>query len=91
MLKVIRQITTTRRRRGAVRCLITDLLDVDHFSLQHFAQRLKKSDVSFKEFHFVVLDQIDEVEQYDEHAVLDEHDNKVADANAHIQQLLAKT
>ena len=37
------------------------------------------------------MDLIDEAEQEDEQAVLDEHDNKVADATAHIQQLLAKT
>ena len=36
------------------------------------------------------MDLIDEVEQEDEQAVLDEHDNKVTDAIARIQELLAK-
>ena len=42
------------------------------------------------EFHFGVLDLIDKVEQEDEQAVLDEHNNKVADATACIQQLLVE-
>ena len=37
------------------------------------------------------MDLIDEAEQEDEQAVLDEHDEKVADATARIQQLLAET
>ena len=52
---------------------------------------MDKSDARFKEFHFEVLDLIDEAEQEDEEAVLDEHDKKVADHTASIQQLLAKT
>ena len=38
-----------------------------------------------------MLDLIDEAEQDDVQAVLDEHDNKVADATTRIQQLLTKT
>ena len=38
-----------------------------------------------------MLDLIEEAEQENEHAVLDEHDNKVADATAHIQQPLDET
>ena len=52
---------------------------------------MDKSDASFKEFHFGVLNLIDEVEEEDEPAVLDEHNNKVADATACIHQLLAET
>ena len=37
------------------------------------------------------MDLIHEAEQEDEQAVLDEHDNKVANATACIQQLLAET
>ena len=38
-----------------------------------------------------MLDLTDKAEQDDEQAVLDEHNNKIADATAHIQQLLAET
>ena len=38
-----------------------------------------------------MLDLIDEAEQDNEQAVLNEHDNKVTDAIARIQQLLVKT
>ena len=69
----------------------TDLSDVDRLTIQHLAQKLEKSDASLEDFHFGVLDLIDEAEQDDEQAVLDKHDNKVADATARIQQLLAKT
>ena len=107
MIKVSRPLATTRRRRGAIRGLITciqkqitefgtlaeatDLSDVDRLTIQHLAEKLEKSAASFKEFHFGVLDLIDEEEQVDEQAVLDEHDNKVADTTARIQQLLANT
>ena len=70
--------------------MAADLSNVDRLTIQHLLQKLEKSDVSFKEFHFGILDLIDEVEQENEQAVL-EHDNKVADATACIQQLLAET
>ena len=107
MIKVSCQIATAHRWRGAVRGSITciqklgtefetlaeatDLSEVDGLTLQHPAQKLEKSDASFKEFHFRVLELIDKVEQEDEQAVLDEYDNKVADATTRIQQLLSKT
>ena len=52
---------------------------------------MEKSDASFKDFHFGGLDLIDEADQEDEQAVLDKHDDKVADATARIQRLLAET
>ena len=107
MIKVNRPLVTARRWRGAVRGSITsiqkqvtefetlaeatDLSDVDRLTIQHLLQKLEKSDVSFKEFHLGVLDLIDKAEQNYEQAVLDEHDNKVADVTACIQQLLAET
>ena len=44
----------------------TDLSDVDHLTIQHLAHNLVKSDARFKEFHFGVLDLIDEAEQKDD-------------------------
>ena len=38
-----------------------------------------------------MLDLIEEAEQDDKQVLLDEHDNMVSDAPAHVQQLLAKT
>ena len=106
MIKVSRPVATACRQRGAIRDSITsiqkwvtkfetlaeatDLSDVDRLAIEHFAQKLEKSDVSFKESHFKVLDLIDEAEQDDEQSVLDEHNKKFAHATAHIQQLLAK-
>ena len=58
-------------------------------TIEHLLQKLEQSDASFKEVHLGVLDLIDEAEQEDEQAVLDEHDDMVADTIAHIQQLLA--
>ena len=100
MIKVSRQLATARRRSGAIRGSITsiqkqitefealaeaaDLSNVDRLAIEHLLQKLEKSDASFKEFHFEVLDLIDEAEQEDKQAILDEHDNKVADATAHI-------
>ena len=60
-------------------------------TIQHLLHKSEKSDASFKGFHFGVLDLIDEAQQEDEQAVLDEHDNKVAYATTHIQQLLVET
>ena len=64
---------------------------MDHCTLQHLVQKLEKFDVSFKEFHFGVLDLIDEVEHDDEPAVLDVHDNEVTDTTAHNQQISVQT
>ena len=107
MLKGNHPLSTACRQRGAIRGSITsiqkqvtefealaeaaDLSDVDSLTIQHLLQRLEKSDASFKEFHFRALDLIDEAEQEDEQAVLDEHDDKVTDASARIQQLLPET
>ena len=106
MIKLSRPSASACRRRdvicGSITCIhkqitefktlaeATDLSDVNHLTIQHLAQKLEKSDASFKEFHFRVLDIIDEAELEDEQAGLDEHDNKISDATAHIQQLLAK-
>ena len=107
MIKGNHPLATTRRWKGAIRSSITtiqkrvtkfealaqaaDLSNVDCLTIQHLLQRLEKSDASFKEFNFGVLDLIDKAEEEDEQAVLDEHDDKVADATACIQQLLAET
>ena len=107
ILKVSRQLVTTCRRGGAVcgsiTCIqkrviefktlaeATVLSDVDCLTLQHLVQKLEWSNASFKEFDFGVLDLIDKAERDHEQAVLEEHDNKVADTTACIQQLLSKT
>ena len=101
MLKVSHQLATACRRRGVVCGSITcirkwsnlvwntswgnDFSEVDRSTLKHLAQKLEKSDASFKEFHFEVLDLFDEAEQDDEQTILDEHDNKVAYATTCIQ------
>ena len=85
MIKVNRPLATARRRMGVICGLIigiqkwvtefktltevTDFSDVDHLTIQHLAQMLEKSVASFKQFHFRVLDLIDEAEQEDEQAV----------------------
>ena len=107
MIKVSHQLATTCRQRGVVRGSITsiqkwvtefealaeaaELSNIDRLTIEHLLQKLEKSEASFKEFHFEVLDLIDKAEQEDEQAILDEHDNKVADTTARIQQLLAET
>ena len=74
MLKVSRQLAIACRQRGAVcgsiTCIqkwvkesetlaeVTDLSDIDRLTLQHLVQKLERSDASFKEFHFGVLDLI---------------------------------
>ena len=65
MIKVNRRLATARRQRGVIRVLVTefetlaeaiDLSDVDRLTVQHLLQKFEKSDVSFKEFLFRVLD-----------------------------------
>ena len=92
MIKRNHPLATACRQRGVIRGSITsiqewvtefkalaeaaDLSNVDRLTIQHLLQKLEKSDASFKEFHFGVLDLIDEAEQEDEQAILNEHDDK---------------
>ena len=95
-------IVTNRRHRGVTHASITKLADriselemkvtlfpPDKFKAQQFQKKLESLDTDFKDYHFNVVNLIEEEEGLErEQAVLDEHDDRVTDLSYCLQQLL---
>ena len=93
-----------RRRRGAVHASITKLTDrVKHLeqkadlsasevlAARRSVEKLKELNDDFKRYHFAIVDLIeDEDEAEAEQAVLDEHDERVANLTDRLQMLATR-
>ena len=97
-------LSARRRRRGAVRASITKLADrvrdlerkadlsaTEVLAARQSVERLKELNEDFKQYHFAVVDLVDDegVEEA-EQAVLDEHDDRVANLTDRLQALATR-
>ena len=97
------KLATAHRRRGALVGSITrldkrvkdletlveatDLSVKDRLTLQQLEQKLETFDTNFKTYHFEALELIEEKDQDDEQAMLDEHEDRIADITTRIHLL----
>jgi hypothetical protein len=85
--------STNRKRKGVVRASVTRLLarvsELEHDTARRLQQKLEELDSDFKTYHLAVVDLTDDEALDTEQAMLDEHDDKVTDLSARLQQLVS--
>jgi ATP-dependent helicase/DNAse subunit B len=94
--------STNRKRKGVVRASVTRLLarvsELEHKerpspgdldTARRLQQKLEELDSDFKTYHLAVVDLTDDEALDTEQAMLDEHDDKVTDLSARLQQLVS--
>ena len=95
-----RALSVARKRRGVIRASITRsdgriaelegkraLTAADKLFAQNLLQKLGSLDVDFRSYHLAVVDLSGEDAIDEEQAVLDEHDDRLADFTVRLQQL----
>ena len=93
-------LSANRKRRGVVRASLTRLdtrvaelegkLEIsarDRLAAHRLLQKLDTLDADFKLYHLAIIDLVGDESLNTEQALLDEHDDKVADLALRIQQL----
>ena len=101
MVNMAAQLASTRRRRGGVKASITcmedriqilelkrELLHADWLAIQHLMKKLEEQNAEFKKQHSIMDLLEDEGDLDQEQAMLDDHDDRIADCIGHLQVLI---
>ena len=96
------ELTSAKRRRGMVRGSVTPLEDrikalefkhdlscTDQLAIQRLLKKLEELDAEFKKHHYAVVENLEtEEDMEDEQATLNDHEDKVASFEGHLQALI---
>lgn len=97
-----RAISVSRKRRGIARASITRLVvpvseleskpslsPAEHLAAQQLSQKIEKLDAEFQTHHLAMVDHLEGESLVTEQAVLDEHDDQLADLTIRVRQLMS--